>query len=82
MKSPTNFRLEENTLTLLTQLAHQHHTTRTAIVERAIREYAHQKQAKKNRLLALAGALDKENADTMLEDIQASRQNKDLEPVL
>lgn len=79
MKSPTNFRLEENTLTLLAQLADQQHTTRTNIVERAIREYARLKKAKKNRLMALAGSLDEDSADNILKDIKESRQNKDLD---
>lgn len=79
MKSPTNFRLEESTLSLLAQLADQLHTTRTDIVEQAIHEYARLKQAKQNRLMALAGAMDEDTADSMLKDIRESRQDKDMD---
>lgn len=77
MKSPTNFRLEETTLSLLAQLATQLHTTRTDIVEQAIANFAKLKMAKHERLMALAGSYDEETADTMLDDIKQSRRNKD-----
>jgi len=76
MKSPTNFRLEETTLSLLAQLANQLHTTRTDIVEQAIANYAQLKMAKHNRLMALAGSYDAETADNMLDEIKQSRHNK------
>lgn len=76
MKSPTNFRLEETTLTLLSQLAHQLHTTRTDVVEQAIASYARLRMAKHNRLMALAGSFDEETADDMLNEIKQSRHNK------
>lgn len=77
MKSPTNFRLEETTLSLLAQLANQQKTTRTDIVEQAIRVYARNNQTKKNRLLSLAGSLDDATAQSMLDDIYDSRFDKD-----
>ena len=76
MKSPTNFRLEETTLSLLSQLANQLHTTRTDIVEQAIANYAKLKIAKHDRLMALAGSYDDETADDILGDIKESRRNK------
>ena len=76
MKSPTNFRLEETTLSLLAQLANQLHTTRTDIVEQAIANYASLKMQKHNRLMALAGSYDEETADNILDEIRQSRRNK------
>lgn len=77
MKLPTNFRLEETTLALLAQLANQLQTTRTDIVEQAVAAYASLKMAKHDRLMALAGSLDEETADDMLDEIKQSRRNKD-----
>lgn len=76
MKSPTNFRLEDTTFSLLTQLAKQLHTTRTDIVEQAITNYAKLKMAKHDRLMALVGSYDAETADNILNEIKKSRHNE------
>jgi len=76
MKSPANFRLETETLDLISQLANQQQTTRTDIVESAIRAYARAKLEKKQRLMAFAGALAEQEADDMLDLIQQTRNDK------
>lgn len=76
MKSPANFRLEAETLDLISQLANQQQTTRTDIVEHAIRAYARNKLEKKQRLMAFAGTLAEQEADNMLDVIQQTRNDK------
>ena len=76
MKSATNFRLEETTLLLLSQLASQLQTSRTDIVEQAVVAYARIKMEKHSRLMALAGSFDEIMADEMLSDIKQSRRSK------
>lgn len=76
MKIPTNFRLEDSTLALLSQLATQLETTRTSIVEQAIASYATTRLTKHSRLMSFAGALSEVDADAMLKEIKGARRNK------
>ena len=76
MKSATNFRLESNTLTLLSQLAEQLETTRTGVVEQAINSYAQSRLKKHSRLMSFAGTLDNDEAEALLTNIRSTRRNK------
>jgi hypothetical protein len=80
MKTPVNLRLEDSTLTLLKQLTELKQTTKTAIVEIAIKLYAQQQNLYVHPLKNYAGSLSENEANDFLKTIQESRcnQNKDI----
>ncbi len=78
MKRAVNLRLEENTVILLNSLSKELQTTKTAIVEQAIKQFSKQNLKKQNQLMAFAGKLDSKEAKTILDTITESRTNKDF----
>ena len=78
MKKAINFRLNKNTLFILTLLEQQFHTSKTDVVEKALAFYADKKLKTHNPLMQYAGVFSDEDADTMLTTIRRSRRNKKI----
>ena len=82
MKQATNFRLDENTLTTIAVLAKDLHTSKTEIIEKAVLHYAATRLDNRNALLQFAGVLAADEADSMLNTIQADKSIKDNDLLL
>ncbi len=78
MKRAVNLRLEENVIVTLNQLADELQTTKTEIVESAIRFFSKKNGKKQSNLLQFAGKLSKNESDKMLSAIQESKNTKDF----
>jgi peptidyl-tRNA hydrolase len=78
MKQIINFRLQPNTISLLTELSKKYDTTRTNIIEMSVNNYAKRLKVNKNKLSCFAGALEPKAADTLLKVIRENRRNKKL----
>ncbi len=79
MKRAVNLRLEESMILTLNQLADELNTTKTDIVEKAIKLFSKTKQKKQNNLLEFAGILKSSEADKMLNSIKNDKNSKDFE---
>jgi hypothetical protein len=79
MKQPTNFRLDDAVITTITVLAKDLRLSKTAIIEKAVTQFADLHANKRNALLQFAGALPPDEADNMLIAIQASKANKEFD---
>jgi predicted transcriptional regulator len=79
MKRAVNLRLDENIIVTLNQLANELNTTKTEVVERALKLFSKTKQKEKNQLLEFAGILKNSEANKMLNDIQTNKNSKDFE---
>ncbi len=79
MKRAVNLRLDENMIITLNKLADELHTTKTEIVERAIKLFSKTKQNEQNELLQFAGILNKNEADKLLDAIQNDKDSKNFE---
>ena len=82
MKRAVNIRLDENIIITLNQLAKELNTTKTEIVESALKLFSKTKQKEKNQLLEFAGILKNNEANKMLSDIQIDKNSKDFEIIL
>lgn len=78
MKQAANFRLDSETVNLLTLLHEQLHLSKTEILERAVKRYAKAKLNKTSSLMKFAGSMSADNADELLEIIQ-QRNNKNFD---
>ena len=78
MKRAVNLRLEENVIITLNQLSEELHTTKTDIIEKAIKFFSKQNNIQHNQLLDFAGKLKKSDADTMLQTITTDKNSKDF----
>jgi len=79
MKRAVNLRLDESIIYTLNQLADELNTTKTEIIEKALKLFSKTKQNEQNRLLEYAGILKNSEADNLLNDIQNSKNSKDFE---
>ena len=79
MKRAVNIRLEESVILTLNKLADELNTTKTDIVEKAIKLFSKTKQKKQNNLLEFAGILKSSEADKILQSIKSDRNDKDFE---
>lgn len=77
-KKPINFRLTQHTVLILSLLEKKLHTSKTAVVEKALQFYANQKLKPKNPLMQFAGAFSDKEADSLLLTIKRDRRNKKL----
>lgn len=75
-KKPINFRLKQQTLLILSLLEKKLHTSKTAVVEKALECYANQKLKYVNPFMRHVGIFSDEDADIMLSTIKKSRVNK------
>jgi len=79
MKRAVNLRLDENVIYTLNQLSKELNTTKTDIVEKALRLFSKNNQEQQNNLLKFAGTLKDKEADKMIEDIKNNKNSKDFE---
>ena len=77
MKQAANFRLDENILTTIAVLAIDLQTSKTDIIEKAVMQFAASREGRRNALMQFAGTLAVDEADTILNAIQADKSNKD-----
>ena len=66
---------------IVADLARQLQVSEDKVVQQAVVEYA-EKVRKKKKLMSFAGILKDDEADEMLQTIQKSRVDKELEPCL
>ena len=66
---------------IVADLARQLQVSEDKVVQQAVVEYA-EKIRKKKKLMSFAGILKDDEADEMLQTIQKSRVDKELEPCL
>ncbi len=81
-KKPINFRLTRQTLLLLTLLEKKLHTSKTAVVEKALQFYADKKLKFDNPVMQYAGIFSEKDADEMLVSIKRDRRNKTIKTKL
>ncbi|MGD9718065.1 MAG: hypothetical protein AB7U24_02400 [Sulfurimonadaceae bacterium] len=79
MKRAVNLRLEESVIVSLNRLSEELHTTKTDVIEKAIKLFAKEKKIKQNNLLQYAGALKISEADGMLDAIARDKNSKTIE---
>ncbi len=75
MKKTIKLNLDENLILTLNKLAQELHTSKTDIIERAIKLFT--KTKKENNLLQYAGILKNQEADELLENIK-DKKNKEF----
>ena len=79
MKRAVNLRLEESIILTLNQLADELNTTKTEVVEKALKLFSKTKQKEQNSLLQFAGILKNNEANNLLNDIQDNKNSKEFE---
>ena len=79
MKRAVNLRLEESIILTLNQLANELNTTKTEVIEKALKLFAKTKQKEQNNLLQFAGILKNNEANNLLNDIQNNKNTKNIE---
>jgi len=79
MKRAVNLRLEESVIVTLNQLTEELHTTKTEVIEKAIRFFSKQNNLKQNELLQYEGKLKSNDAENMLQNIIDDKNSKDFE---
>jgi hypothetical protein len=79
MKQAANFRLDETVLNTIATLAKDLRTTKTDIIEKAVAQFAATTTHKRNALMQFAGALGKNDADSILSAIQKDKNSKDID---
>ncbi|OGT25496.1 MAG: hypothetical protein A3I77_04200 [Gammaproteobacteria bacterium RIFCSPLOWO2_02_FULL_42_14] len=77
-KKPANFRLSHQAMMILIQLEGKLRTSKTAVVEKALRCYANQQLKLNNTLMRFAGILSEKESDDMLFAIRSDRRNKTI----
>ncbi len=78
MKRAVNLRLEESIILTLNQLANELNTTKTEVVEKALKLFSITNQKEKNNLLKFAGILKNNEANNLLNDIQNNKNSKEF----
>ncbi|SFV60475.1 hypothetical protein MNB_SM-7-759 [hydrothermal vent metagenome] len=78
MKKAVNIRLDENIVITLEQLSKELQTTKTDIIEKAIKLFSQKKRKPQNNLLQYAGILDQKDAKEMLERIIQDKNSKEF----
>jgi len=79
VKRAVNLRLEESTIVTLNNLSQELHTSKTDIVEKAIRLFSKESKTKQNNLLQFAGKLTSSECNKMLEAIENDKNSKNFE---
>lgn len=77
MKQTINFRMNPESIAILSILAKSLHQSKTAVVEHALHDYAQQKK-QISPFLQFAGLLNEDDADEMLTVIQSSKNIKEM----
>ena len=73
MKTAINLRLQESVIYTLNKLSENLNSTKTEIVEQAIRHFSKDIVQKNNNLLQFAGSLKDYQADKILLDIKTNK---------
>lgn len=77
MKQAVNFRLDQQSIHMLSLLSDELNLTRTEIIERALLRYYERKHKKKlSPLSKLAGSINDEDSKAMLDSINEDKMNK------
>ncbi len=80
MKQAVNFRLNQQSILTLVELANTLNLSRTEIVERALMRYYERKLRKKlSPLLSLAGSIGDNDTKSMLSSIRKDKVNKSVD---
>ena len=79
MKRAVNLRLEESIILTLNQLANELNTSKTEVIEKALKLFSKTKQKEQNNLLQFAGILKNNEANNLFDIIQSDKNNKDFE---
>ena len=79
MKRAVNLRLEESIILTLNQLANELNTTKTEVIEKALKLFSKTKQKEQNTLLQYAGILKNNEANNLLDDIKDNKNSKEFE---
>lgn len=82
MRTPVNLRLDNWTLTLLKELTVLQQTTRTAVIETAIKLYAQQQKIYIHPLERYIGSLSENEANDLLNVIQESHYDQTRDVIL
>jgi len=78
MKRAVNVRLDENIVLTLEQLSKELKTTKTDVIEKAIKFFSQKNTTPQNNLLQFAGILDKKESHNMIDIISNSKNSKDF----
>jgi len=78
MKTAVNVRLEENIVVTLDQLSKEFNTTKTDIIEKAIKFFSQKNTTPQNNLLKFAGTLDKNESQSIINSINSSKNSKEF----
>lgn len=78
MKKAINVRIDENMILTLEKLSKEMCTTKTDIIEKAIKLFSKQYNKQNNSLMQFAGILDENEAKTMLDNINSNNSSKDF----
>jgi predicted transcriptional regulator len=78
MRRAVNMRLDENIVLTLEQLSKEFQTTKTDVVERAIKFFSQKNMASHNTLLEFAGVLDTKDAESMIDNLQSDKNSKEF----
>ncbi len=79
MKRAVNIRLDDNMILTLNQLANELNTTKTEVVENALKLFSKTRQKDQNDLLQFAGILKNNEANNLLETIKNDKNSKNFE---
>lgn len=79
MKRAVNLRLDESIVMMLNNLASEFNTTKTEVVQNALKLLSKTKQKEQNELLQFAGILKNTDANNILQNIKDDKNNKNFE---
>ena len=77
MKKAVNIRLDEQIIYTINQLSAEFNTTKTEVIEVAIKFFSKENKIKQNNLLKFAGIVKASEADAMLNAIKEDKTVKD-----
>lgn len=78
MKQIMSFRLNPQTIATLNMLEKKLNLSKTAILEQALLLFASKELSEQHEILKYVGIINSIEADTLLNDIQSSRRNKEI----
>jgi hypothetical protein len=78
MRKAVNIRLDENIVLTLEQLSKEFNTTKTDIIEKAIKFFSQKNTTPQNDLLEFAGIIDKKVAQNMCDIISTTKNSKEF----
>ena len=79
MKQVVNFRLNHQAIAALLLLEKTLHVSKTAIVEKALQLYAKKELGARKSIMQYAGVLSEKDASSILDAIESSKHNKEIE---